>query len=202
MSRNRDIVITDEDHSRHVAVKRGKRCEMKNIGIKIRNERRALGWSIKQMAEKLSMSTMTLHRIETGKKSPSVALLAEIAHLLRRQINFFISEEPPKFLLIKKDQHTVIESPKMKLTIIAPKGLIGENIYLNLGEVEKGKFVDSHVNEGYSLVHVIDGSCVFEHDGKEYLQRKGDTIYYDARYRHSVTANGKARFISVFFKDR
>jgi transcriptional regulator with XRE-family HTH domain len=179
-----------------------KDMKMKNLGIKIRNERRLLGWSIKQMAEKLSISTMTLHRIETEKKSPSVALLAEIAHLLRRQINFFIAEETPKFLLIKKDQHTVIESPKMRLTIIAPKGLIGENIYLSLGEAQKGKFVDSHVNEGYSLVHVLDGSCVFEHDGKKYLQRKGDTIYYDARYRHSVTANGRARFISIFFKNR
>jgi transcriptional regulator with XRE-family HTH domain len=175
---------------------------MKDIGLKIRNERKSLGWSLEQMAKKLGISPMTLHRIETGKRSPSVAMLAEISHHLRRPIDFFIKEERPKFLHIRRDKQTVIDSPKMRLTVIAPKGLIQENAYFNLGEAGKGKFIDSHVEEGYSLVHILDGECTIEHDGKKYVLQKGDTIYYDARYRHSVATNRSVRFVSLFFRGR
>ena len=104
--------------------------------------------------------------------------------------------------LIRKDQQTVIESPNLKLTVIAPKGLVDGTICINLGEARGGKFIDSHVDDGYSLVHMLDGECVVEHEGRKYLHRKGDTLYYDARYRHSVTAKGPVRFVSVFFKGR
>jgi len=175
---------------------------MEELGLRIRNERKSRGWTIGEMAEKIRISPMTLQRIETGKRSPSVIMLAEIAHLLMKPIDYFIKEKSPKLVFIRKDQQTIIESPKLKLTVIAPKGLIDETIYLNLGEAKKGKFIDSHVDEGYSLVHILDGECVVEHDGKKYTHRKGDTLYYDARYRHSVTAKGPVRFLSVFFRGR
>jgi transcriptional regulator with XRE-family HTH domain len=175
---------------------------MDEIGLRIRNERKSRGWSLGEMAGKIGINPMTLQRIETGKRSPSVVMLAEIAHQLLKPIDYFIKEKNPQLVLVKKEQQTVIESPKLKLTVIAPKGLIDEKIYLNLGEAKKGKFIDSHVDEGYSLVYILDGECIVEHNGKKYVHRKGDTLYYDARYRHSVTANGPVRFISVFFRGR
>ena len=39
---------------------------MKEIDLKIRNERKSSGWSLKQMAEKVGISPMTLHRIEAS----------------------------------------------------------------------------------------------------------------------------------------
>ena len=129
-------------------------------------------------------------------------MLADIAHLLMKPIDYFIKNERPKALLIRRNEHTVIESPKMKLTVIAPKGLIAEGISLNLGEARNGKFIDSHKEEGYSLVHMLDGECIVEHDGKKYRHRKGDTFYYNARFPHSVRAKGRARFVSIFFRGR
>ena len=175
---------------------------MREIGVKIRNERKSRGWSLGDMAGQIGISPMTLQRIETGKRSPSVIMLAEIANLLKKPIDYFIKEKSPKLVLIRKDQQTVVESPKLKLTVIAPKGLIDETIYVNLGEAKKGKFIDSHVDEGYSLVHILDGECVVEHDGEKYVHRQGDTLYYDARYSHSVTARGRVRFVSIFFRGR
>jgi transcriptional regulator with XRE-family HTH domain len=175
---------------------------MNDMGQRIRNERKSLNWSLEQMGKRVGISPMTLHRIETGKISPSVARLAEISHHLRKPIDFFIKEKNPKFLHIRKHRQNVIASSKMKLTVIAPKGLIDENTYFNLGEAKKGKFIDSHTEEGYSLVHILDGQCTLEHDGKKHVLRKGDTIYYDARYRHSVTASRRVRFVSLFFSGR
>jgi transcriptional regulator with XRE-family HTH domain len=110
---------------------------MEELGLRIRNERKSRGLTLGEMAEKIGISPMTLQRIETGKRSQSVIMLAEIAHLLMKPIDYFIKEKSPKLIFIRKDRQTVIESPKLKLTVIAPKGLIDETIYINLGEAVK-----------------------------------------------------------------
>lgn len=176
---------------------------MENIGAKIRNERKAKSLSLAELASRLGISPMTLQRIETGKTSPSVAVLAQISRQLMRPIDFFIKEDNPKILHIRKDQHSVIESEGMKLTIIAPQDLIDENVLINLGEAKEGQFIGSHTEEGYSFVYVLEGECIFEHDQIKYHLKPGDVIYYNARFPHSATAKkGKHKFISVFFKGK
>jgi transcriptional regulator with XRE-family HTH domain len=176
---------------------------MENIGEKIRNERKAKGLSLAGLASRLGISTMTLQRIETGKTSPSVAVLAQISHQLMRPIVFFIRGDNPKILHIRKDQQSTIESSGMKLTVIAPQNLIDENILINLGEAAKeGRFIDLHAEEGYSFVYILEGECIFEHDRIKYDLKPGDVLYYNARFPHSVTAKGEHKFISVFFKGK
>jgi transcriptional regulator with XRE-family HTH domain len=174
-----------------------------NIGITIRNERKARGLSLKGLAEGCGLSPMTLQRIETGKTSPSVATLAEIAHRLLRPIDFFIKEEEPKIRILKQPDLQVVETPRMTLKMIAPIGLIDENIFVNLGEGKAGKMIDSHVEEGYSFVYMLEGGCIFEHDGIKHELSEGDAMYYNASYPHSVVALGDPhRFISIFFKKK
>lgn len=175
---------------------------MENIGKKIRNERRAKGMSLAELASRLGTSTMTLQRIETGKTSPSVAVLAQISHQLMRHIDFFIREDNPKIIHTRKDQQPVIESSGMKLTVIAPQNLMDDNILVNLGEAREGRFIDSHQEEGYSFVYMLEGECFFEHDGIEYHLKPGDALYYNARFSHSVSASTNLKFISIFFKGK
>ena len=52
------------------------------------------------------------------------------------------------------------------------------------------------------LVYVLEGKAVLEHDGVEHILDKGDAVYYDARYRHTVKAlKKKHKFLSIFFKE-
>ncbi|HNS14636.1 MAG TPA: helix-turn-helix domain-containing protein [Syntrophorhabdaceae bacterium] len=175
---------------------------MADLGIKIRKERKGLGLSLKELAERVRISTMTLQRIETGKTSPSVSVLAEIAYHLRQPIDFFFQEKEPKILVVSKDKQSVFESPGMKLTVVAPLDLTGKNVLVNLGEAKEGSFIDPHVEEGHSLVYVLEGEAVIEHDGVEHHLAEGDVLYYDARYVHSVkTISKRHRFLSIFFKE-
>jgi quercetin dioxygenase-like cupin family protein len=87
--------------------------------------------------------------------------------------------------------------------ILAPNDLLGENILVNRGHTTKGEFIDAHREDGYSFVHILEGSCTFKHDGVEFELRSGDVLYYDARYTHSVIAlSQKLKFISIFLKGR
>jgi transcriptional regulator with XRE-family HTH domain len=175
---------------------------MENIGARIRSERKAKGLSLAGLASRLGISPMTLQRIETGKTSPSVAVLAQISNQLMRPIDFFIKQDNPKILHIRKDQQTAIESSGMKLTVIAPQNLIDENILINLGEAKEGRFIGSHTEEGCSCVYILEGECIFEHDRIKYHLKPGDALYYNARFPHSVTTRGGLKFISIFFKGK
>ncbi len=176
---------------------------MERIGRKIRRERQSKDLSLKELAEKCGVSTMTLQRIETGKTSPSVAVLSQIAHFLAQPIDFFIKEESPKIQVVKKDDHRVVEAENMRLSMIAPLGLIGDNIFVNLVEAKKGRFIESHTDNGYSFVYVLEGGIIFEHDGVKHKLQPGDVLYYNASYPHSVTATGRThKSINVFFKGK
>ncbi len=176
---------------------------MEKIGTRIRTERQALRLSLRDLSKSVGISPMTLQRIETGKTSPSVSVLAEIASHLMRPIDFFFKEKNPKIVITRKEQQTAIESSKLKLTVLAPMGVIAENVVVSLGEAEEGRFIDSHTEEGYSLVYVLEGECLFEHDGIKYRLGAGDTLYYNARYPHSVTSlRGKHKSLNIFLKGR
>jgi quercetin dioxygenase-like cupin family protein len=62
-------------------------------------------------------------------------------------------------------------------------------------------FVDPHTENGHSLVYMLEGEAIIEHDGVEHVLKEGDTVYYDARYTHSVKSlSKKHKFFSVFIK--
>jgi transcriptional regulator with XRE-family HTH domain len=176
---------------------------MEKIGHRIRTQRKGRGFSLKDLAEKCGVSTMTLQRIETGKTSPSVAILSQIAHYLLQPIDFFIKEESPKIRIVRTNDHRVVDAENMQLTMIAPLGFIEDSMFVNLIEAKTGRFVESHTDDGYSFVYILEGGIVFEHDGMKYELQPGDVLYYNASYPHSVTATGKThKSINIFFKGK
>lgn len=84
---------------------------MINLGKEIRIGRHKLGLTLKEVARKAGISPMTLQRIETGKSSPSLVLLSEIAHVLNRPVYSFVKEPGTQesFVHIKrKDQISML----------------------------------------------------------------------------------------------
>ncbi len=175
---------------------------MEKLGARIRNERKAKGLSLQELAKKCGVATMTLQRIETGKTSPSVALLSQIAHYLSQPVQFFIREESPKIRVVKGNEYRRIETDAMRLSMIAPIGFIEENVFVNAVEAKEGQFVESHTDDGYSFVYIIEGGIIFEHDGQKYELHAGDVLYYDASYTHSVTALENHKSVNIFFKGK
>jgi len=64
------------------------------IGKKIRIQREALGFSQKEMGEKLGVSGSFVGFIENGKRRVSPILLQKIARVTRRPISYFYNEVP------------------------------------------------------------------------------------------------------------
>jgi transcriptional regulator with XRE-family HTH domain len=174
---------------------------MEKIGTKIRLERKKTGLTLHEMAKKIGISPITLHRIETGKSSPSVALLSEIANNLDKSIVSFIQElEKPLIHIKSKDQQSV-SSPSLKVKLIGPVRMIKNNIVVTYGELKKGKKIDAHSNRGIEWAYIIEGKCEHRQGDRKLILETGDSVCYDARQEHSVIALEKLKFWAIYVKD-
>lgn len=151
------------------------------LGSRIRKERKALGLTLEKFAKLVGTSKAMLQRVETGAKSPSVALLAEIATVCRRRIDDFIHEEPAGYYKLDEARQKTIRLGDYEVRIIAPFGLISRDIVVNHFKAKAGALVKPHKENGHAWVYITKGSCVFEHEGVPHRLKKGDIIYYDAR---------------------
>lgn len=170
-----------------------------NVGNRIRQTRKNLGLNMKEFAERIGISYLTLFRIETDKVSPSVALLSEIAHHLGQHITDFLQEKN-ELTLIRKGKAPVIQSKKLKLELLLPKGIVDERVSVSLGEARRGEFVSKHSHNGFEVTYHILGKSLFRYGNKEYELNEGDLICFDSSVEHSVVALGPVTFLSVYFR--
>ena len=171
-----------------------------NMGNKIREARKKHGLSMKELARRVGVSYLTIHRVETDKVSPSVALLSDIAHHLEEPLlNFF--EKENTFLLVKSGKAPKIKSGKMTLDLLVPKGVINDKISVALGTISAGDYVSQHAHKGFEMTFHLKGKALFKYGDKEYELDKGDLIYFDAKIEHSVVALTPHKFLSVYFRE-
>jgi transcriptional regulator with XRE-family HTH domain len=174
---------------------------MTSTGKRIRLERKKLGLSLEAFAAKVGVSLLTLQRIETGKTSPSVALLAEIAKNLNKSIVSFVEDiEKPTIFIKDKDQQVIL-TPTMKLRVIGPENMVSNRIIITYGEMDKGKTIDGHSHSGIEWAYVLEGKTEHIQNGKSIIMVAGDSISYDAGVEHSVTALEKTKFFGVYLKN-
>ena len=176
--------------------------KMEAIGTKIRVERKKSRTNLAQFAKKVNISPITLQRIQTGKSSPSVVLLSEIANALNKPIFSFFADENKPFVHIKRKNQRSISSPMVKIKIIGPRNMIADNIVVTYGELKKGKRIDPYTNRGVEFNYNIEGKAELKLNGQSYFMEAGDSSAFNARLEHSVTALEKLKFIGIYVEDK
>lgn len=175
-----------------------------DLGQKIRDERKRANMTLEHLAQKVGVSKMTLHRIETGKTSPSIACLGDIAQALQKPLRSFI-EEDEGFLKItrKKDQFS-FENRNLRARNIFPRGSLSSanpaGMAINYVEAKDGAEVETHTNKGFEWVFQISGKSIVHYDDKKYIAEAGDVFFYDGRRPHSVRYQGRNKFLLISFK--
>jgi DNA-binding XRE family transcriptional regulator len=170
-----------------------------NMGNKIREMRKKRGLNMKELARRIGVSYLTIQRIETDKVSPSVAVLSEIAHHLGEPImNFFENER--KFAIIKAGTTPKVQSGKMELELLVPKGVISDHVSVTLGRIKANEFISIHTHKGFEMTYSLKGDVLFHYGGKKYKIKQGDLVYFDASIEHALTALDNHEFLSIYFR--
>ena len=180
---------------------RKRKRRMERVGTRIRMERKKKGLTMDQLAGRIGISPITLHRVETGKSSPSVALLSEIAQALNQSIVSFVQEIDKPLVHIKKKNQQTMSSPALKIKVVGPQKMITNNIVVTYGELKKGKEIDAHSNPGVEWAYVLEGKCEHNQNGESFVLEVGDSLSYDARVEHSVLALEKLKFIAILVRE-
>jgi len=154
---------------------------------------------MKELAKRVGVSALTIHRIETGEVSPSVAVLSEIAQQLNHPIISFFPDKND-FTLIKAQDQPLAETASLSLRLLVPKGIINDNISVSYGKAQVGECVSNHTNEGTEITYIVKGRCVFVYNGKNYDLEEGDIIYFQAKRHHSVFTEEPMEFFSIYVR--
>jgi transcriptional regulator with XRE-family HTH domain len=177
------------------------RPDQKKLGTKIRELRKSMNLTMQQLADLVGVNYTTIYRVETGKVSPSVVLLSDIAYHLGYSITGLLEEERGRLTLIRAKDQPLVESERMALRLLMPKGIINDKISISLGKGSAGEIVDRHETPGYELSYVIRGKCVFKYGDKDHTLEQGDLVYFDGKVKHAVTALEPLEFLAIYFRD-
>lgn len=174
------------------------------IGEKIRKERKLVKLTLEDLSRKIKVSKMTLQRIETGKTSPSIAVLGDISQALRKSIDSFITDDSSYIRIIRANEQFLLSSDKLVSKILCSRGSLrvpeGRNIAIYYVEVKDGTELEGHRNRGYEWVFQISGTTEFYYEKKKYISNERDVFFYDGRRPHSAKYQGDNKFILISFK--
>jgi transcriptional regulator with XRE-family HTH domain len=178
------------------------RTDQKKLGRKIREIRKELGLTMHQLASKVGVNYTTISRVETGKVSPSVVLLSDIAHYLGQSITSLLAQEPPRCRIIRSEDQPEIDSNKMALKLLVPRGVVDESFSISLGKGGPGEIVGLHETPGYEMAIIFKGRCIFRYGETDHELKSGDLVYFDGRVPHSVLAQEFLEFLAIYFRDK
>mgnify|MGYP006291389931 FL=1 len=174
---------------------------LQRIGGRIRAERNRLGLTLEALAAKVGVSKMTLQRIETGATSPSIVTLTDISFHLKQPIESLIREGEPNVVLLKKDDQDTLFDPESGIRVLAPRGLISERVIITCARLDLGTVIETHVNRGFEWAYLIQGKAVVTVGAGAYPVEKGDAIFYDAHYPHSIQVLEAVQYVGLFLHD-
>jgi len=176
------------------------------LAARLREERRRRRFSLRRLAALSGLSPTTIHQIETGRGSPSLATLQALASTLGVPLATLFEGGPPAsrapalLLPARKRPRTRTSGGTLErlATGIPGQRLRGLVITLAPGG-DTGAEAMTH--PGHELVFGLAGRCVYEVVGKEYRVGPGDSLLLDSRQPHRGRNPGRreARLLLVLY---
>jgi transcriptional regulator with XRE-family HTH domain len=175
------------------------------LGARLREERRRRRLSLRALAGKSGLSPTTVHQIERGTGSPSLATLQAIATTLGVPLAALFETGPPP-------QEAAVFTPAGKRPRAEIPGGVLERLAAGLpGQRLRGLVLtlapggdtgeEAMTHPGHELVYGLAGRCTYEVAGKAYALGPGDSLLVDSRQPHRGRNPGRreARLLLVLY---
>jgi transcriptional regulator with XRE-family HTH domain len=156
----------------------------KRLGDKIREDRKALGWTLKELAAKVNISLTTLQRIETGTISPSVDLLVRIASRLQQPVISYLADKRRTFALIRNKDFKLYKDRNKTLRVAPAKEIFPVNLKLFHFSASQGAMVDPQTRKGYEGGIVLRGKMKIKQSGEYWEISAGEAYLLDTHHSY------------------
>ena len=157
------------------------------LGKRLKEFRKARGFSLEELARRTGFSKSFLSQIENGKNSPSIASLKKITQALGVSIaDIFAEEDGERVYFLKKADRKAFEMVKDKVIFEFGSSKVPnrrmEVIFFTL--LPGGESEGEYAHEGEEFGTVLEGTLVLELGGREYRMEPGDSIYFTSSIPH------------------
>ncbi len=180
--------------------------QIKEIGIRLATLREDCGYSIEEMAQKLSVDIETYTAYEEGNKDFSFSFIFNAAEILGVDVLDIISGSSPTLSMC-----CVVENGKgysvkreheydYKHLAYTFRNKKSEPFLVTVSPDDESPVLHGH--EGQEFNYVLSGKMKFYIGDISYELSKGDSVYFDSSIPHAVEAQGdsEVQFIAVVVK--
>ncbi len=170
-----------------ISVKSNIHRNLEPLGSRLREHRRALGYTLQEVADATNLSVGFISQLERDLTSPSLASLAAIAQFLQTHVS--------EFLVMPGASSSVSRPKDRELHSFTKGGQIFERIsatfpghLLNAVIIQKAPGYRSELSrhEGEELYYVIEGSITIELDNRQIILHAGDSMHFESGRSHST----------------
>jgi transcriptional regulator with XRE-family HTH domain len=151
-----------------------------------------------------------LSKIERSRKAPPLSTLNKIALTMDVDVTYFLKENAEEVrdinlaIVRKRERKKVVTKGSLSLYGYEYEALAynkpGKNMEpFILSPAWNKESIFQH--DGEEFMYVLEGTHEFTYDGKKYILRRGDSIYFDSRIPHSGRSLGekKARVLTIIY---
>jgi len=180
------------------------------ISNKIKGARKGKHATVQELASKAHVSKGLISQVENNRTIPSLPVLLGIIRALNLDLNDFFKDiapmaKVPKVMIRKPSEYQPFEKENAKGFVykrILAKDINNLPIDIVRLELKRGAKRQALVKtEAYEYKYILKGSVQYLIDGKKYILRQGDSLFFDGRLGHTLSNAGKkeAQILVVYF---
>lgn len=159
---------------------------MNRIGERIKKKRELIKLNLNELAEKVGISASALSQIEKSKSFPSILTLKSIAENLHTTVGELIGENESLAnnpVVYKKDIKFIEQSKSGTFIYLLSHHDVNKHMDTYLVRFSKASGIDGFFASafGQMFCYILSGEIRFDLDGKSYILKSGDNIYFNAK---------------------
>lgn len=172
-----------------------------DLGERLRARRKAIGKTMRQVAEEAGLTLGFISQIERGISTPSLASLYNVAQALDASIDMFVSQPPVR-------AHSVVSHAGQRPTYkvgsterfyeFLERGFPDAKLNGCISHVPPGHQTEMMSHEGEEFVYLVTGKMHYEVDGETYILGQGDTLHFDSHKPHRSHNIGKETAVELW----
>ena len=161
------------------------------LGKLLRDRRKQLGLTLKEVADGAGLSVGFISQIERGLNAPSLSSLAAISGVLRTHVTEFLAPPHPDapFTLMGERRSFAIEKHALRYERISASfpGSVLNGVIIHW---PPGHRSESIRHEGEELFYILEGAITVETENESTVLEAGSSIHFKSTRRHSGWNHG------------
>jgi transcriptional regulator with XRE-family HTH domain len=171
------------------------------LGKRLKKRRTEMGLSLRELAEKTSLTASFLSQLERGLTNSSLKSLQKIADALGVPLLYFLSEDRNRSPVVRAGSRSKLDLDDVRVSyeLLTPD-LTGKLEAL-MGQIMPGRenIARPLSSETEEFIFILEGSLVVGLKDREYTLNSGDSICFSGRDLTKLTCGSEdgTRWISV-----